>query len=152
MSENKCGNFSLISDSLSHVSSSIRELLHNTLTKGTLLFLNNFSSWSKILTGLVFMVRSPLISIGTCGNTCEGSILAFRSNDTWNTLWILSKYTGNSNRYATGPILSLISKGPIYLGANFPFTPNRMMPFQGATFKNTLSPTWNSNGLLRRYA
>ena len=149
MSENKCGNFSFISDSLSHVSSSIRELLHNTLTKGTLLFLNNFSSWSKILTGLVFMVRSPLIFKGTCGNTYEGSILAFHNNDTWNTLWILSKYTGNSNRYATGPILSLISKGPIYLGANFSFTPNQMMLFQGATFRNTLSPTWNSKGLLR---
>jgi hypothetical protein len=23
-----------------------------------------------------------------------------------------------------------------------------MMPFQGATFRNTLSPTWNSKGLL----
>ena len=76
MLENKCGNFSFISDSLSHVSSSIQELLHNTLTKGTLLFLNNFSSRSKILTGLAF------IFIGTCGNTREGSILAFHNNDT----------------------------------------------------------------------
>jgi len=84
MLENKCGNVSL--DSLSHVSSFIRELLHNTLTKGNLLFLNAFSSRSKILTGLPSMVRSPLIFIGTCGNTHEGSILAFRSNDIKNTL------------------------------------------------------------------
>ena len=90
MLENKCGNFSFISASISHVSSSIRELLHNTLTKGTLLFLNNFSSRSKILTGLVSMVKSPLIFKGTCGNILEGSILAFRNNDTWNTLWLTS--------------------------------------------------------------
>jgi hypothetical protein len=38
------------------------------------------------LTGLPSMVRSPLIFIGTCGNTHEGSILAFRSNDIKNTL------------------------------------------------------------------
>jgi hypothetical protein len=98
ISKNRCGNFSFISDSLSHVSSSIRELLHNTLTKGTLLFLNTFSSRSKILMGLVSKVRSHLIFIRTCGNTCEGSILAFHNNDTWNTLWILSKCAGNSNR------------------------------------------------------
>jgi len=85
MSENKWGNFSFISNSLSHVSSSIWELLHNTLTKGTLLFLNNFSSRSKILTGLVFMVKSSLIFEGTYGNTLEGSILAFRNNDTCRT-------------------------------------------------------------------
>jgi len=34
-----------------------------------------------------------------------------------------------------------LERANIYLGANFPFSPNRMMPFQGATFKNTLSPT-----------
>ena len=149
MSENKCENFSFILDSLSHVSSSIRELLHNTLTRGTLLFLNNFSSRSKILTGLAFMVRSSLIFIGTCGNTRKGSILAFHSSDTWNTLWILSKYAGNSHGRQLVRFFLNLKRANIYLGANFPFSPNRMMPFQGATFKNTLSPIWNSKGLFR---
>ncbi|GKF12303.1 hypothetical protein Tco_0050229, partial [Tanacetum coccineum] len=46
-----------------------------------------------------------------------------------------------------GPILSRISKGPTYLGANLPFFPKRTTPFQGDTFNITLSPTSNSNGL-----
>jgi hypothetical protein len=76
----------------------IQELLHNTLTKGTLLFLNTFSSRSKILTSLASIIRSPLIFIGTCGNTRDGSILAFHNKDTRNTLCILSKCVDNSNR------------------------------------------------------
>jgi hypothetical protein len=69
------------------------------------MFLLLFESFSTILSpgklsysSTASMVRSPLIFIGTCGNTREGSILAFHNNDTWNTLWILSKYASNSNR------------------------------------------------------
>jgi hypothetical protein len=35
---------------------------------------------------------------------------------------------GKWSRYATGPYLSRIGKGPIYRGASFPFTPNVIHP------------------------
>jgi len=57
-SRNRWKYFSLISNSLSHVSFSICEFLHNTLTSGTLLFLNVFSLRSMILIGLVSSVKS----------------------------------------------------------------------------------------------
>jgi hypothetical protein len=72
-SRNRWGYFSLISNSLSYVSFSICEFLHNTLTSGTLLFLNVFSLRSMILIGLVLSVKSFFTSIGTGGNTHEGS-------------------------------------------------------------------------------
>ena len=86
VSRNGWGYFSLTSDFVSHISSFIYEFLHNTLTSGILLFLNIFSPQSMILTGLVLNVKSSLTSMGTEGNTCEGSTYAFYNSDTWNTL------------------------------------------------------------------
>lgn len=45
----------------------------------------------------------------------------------------------------TGLILSTISNGPVYLGANLAVFPNLEIPLHGLTLRNTKSPSWNSN-------
>ena len=46
----------------------------------------------------------------------------FFNNDAWKTLWNLM-WVGNAISYATGPLLTSISKGPQNLGANLPHLP-----------------------------
>ena len=53
----------------------------------------------------------------------------FLKVETWKTLWILSKLRGKAIRLAKVPILSKISKGPTYLGLDFPFFPNLITVF-----------------------
>ena len=77
VSKNRWGYFSLISYSLSHVSSSICEFLHNTLTNKAHLFLSTFLLQSMILTGVVSRDKSSFTSVGTKGSTHEGSTSAF---------------------------------------------------------------------------
>jgi hypothetical protein len=49
----------------------------------------------------------------------------------------------NESIYATGPILSRISNGPQYLGANFGKLPNFSELFLDFTFRKICSPTLN---------
>lgn len=72
--------------------------------------------------------------------------------DTWKVSWTPLSSSGNLSLYATGPTLESISNGPMYRGLSFPRLPNCGTPFQGETFKSTLSPTWNSRGLRQRSA
>ena len=76
-------------------------------------------------------------------------MFAFRSKETWNTLWTLANCEGKFILYTTGLIRLRISNGLMYIGANFPFIPNLNICFHEATFKNTLSLGLNSRGLLR---
>ena len=64
--------------------------------------------------------------------------------DTWNTSCTLESEGGKASLYATEPIRSKISKGPIKWGLSFPLRPNLRTPFIGATFRNTESPSTNS--------
>jgi len=90
--------FLLISDFLSHVSSSNYKFLHKIFTSWTFLFLSSFSLRSKIFTSFTSNIKSSFISIGTCGRNNDGSIYAFFNNKIWNTLCIFSKEGGNLNR------------------------------------------------------
>ena len=84
----------------------------------------------------LFFARQALITSTLWGyNTCEGSEIYFLSIEIWNTGCTWDIFGGKANRYATMPILSSISKGPMYLGANFSFLPNLITPFIGDTFK-----------------
>ncbi|MFS7911340.1 hypothetical protein Hanom_Chr02g00116951 [Helianthus anomalus] len=82
-------------------------------------------------------------------SSCVGLFLRL---DTWNVSCTPLSSSGNSNLYATVPILSKIMNGPMYHGFSFPRLPNLTTPFQGETFNNTLSPTSNSNGFRLRSA
>jgi hypothetical protein len=82
MLENSSEFFVLISDSFSHVSSSILEFIQNTFTKDTLLFLYSFKLLLRIFTSFIPTIKSSWISIGTGGIMCDGT-------DTWNTSCIL---------------------------------------------------------------
>lgn len=75
-----------------------------------------------------------------------GSRAYFWSWETWNTLCLWLNDGSSSKWYPTSPTLSKISKGPIYLGLNFPLFSNRMIPWVGDTFSKTWSPTSNSSG------
>src|SRR5574338_199115 len=57
-------------------------------------------------------------------------------------------FSGNSNLYAKGPILSRILYGPIYLGVNLPCFPNLSTFFIGEILMKTKFPTSYSTCLL----
>ena len=117
--------------SVFHVISSTVSILHNTLTIGIALFLNSFNFWSVIPTGCTSNDKFSFKSTREAFSTWDGSKIYFLSMETWNTSWILSKSRGNSNRYATGPMLSKILNGPMYLGFNLSLFWNRINPFKG---------------------
>ena len=81
-------------------------------------------------------------------NTWFSSLTYILSYDTCNTLCTPSSDGGNVNLQDTYPTFFRISNGPIYLGLNFPRTPNLITPLLGDIFKNTCSPSLNSNGYL----
>ena len=103
--------------------------LHNTLTIEMTLFLNSFILWSIIPTGCISKDKSSLSSTGGASKTCDRFEIHFLNMETWNTSCIRSKSRSNSNRQATGPILSRILNGSIYQGFNLPRFWNWMTHF-----------------------
>ena len=95
--------------------SSVLWFLHNTLTNGIRLFRNSLTSRAKISIGSSSYVKSGLSSIVSKETTCDGSDLYLLHIDTWKTLWIFSNFGGKANLYATGPIFSVTSYGPMNL-------------------------------------
>jgi hypothetical protein len=81
-------------------------------------------SGSKVTSATTSMVQS-------------GTRRYFFNWDTWNTLCTADNVSGNWSQYATGPHCSRIGNGPMYRGASFPFTPKRVTPFIGDTFRYT---------------
>ena len=109
------GYFCLIESSVSQVASRPSWPLHKTFTTRIVLRLNTFSARSKIFTGRSGIVRSGRTSGWLASITASGSDKHFLNCDTWNTLCTPARLGGNANRYATGPILSNTSYGPMYL-------------------------------------
>ena len=76
----------------------------------------------------LFFVCQVFIHFHTSEATTRAKSLKYTSSASRHgTLDVLVTYPEVkpiANRYATMPILSSISKGPMYLGANFPFLPN----------------------------
>ena len=147
LTSNKKGYLFLMS-SVFHVASEESWLAHRTFTKGMLLLHNCLTRRSKTWIGCFSYDKFSAISMSSGSIIWLGSGTYFRSYEMWKTLWTWSNAVGRFNRYATEFNFSMISLGPMYLGLNLPLTLNLLTPLIGDTFKNTLSPTWNSGGLL----
>ena len=146
---NKCGYLRIISSSRSSVNSGTRFEFHRTLTIGMRLCLWVLTSRSIISTGSSMNRSFSSTCISSKGITNVSSDKHFLRFEIWKTLWTPLSSSGRLSRYATGPILFRISNGPRYHGLSLPRLPKRTTPFQGETFRRTLSPTWNSKGLRR---
>ena len=108
----------------------------------TLLF-KTFILWSIIPTGYTSNNKLSLSSAGGASKTWEGSDIYFLNIETRKTLWMHSKFHGNS------PILSRIQKALMYRMFSFPYFWNRITFFQGTTLRNTMYPISNSKAHLR---
>lgn len=96
----------------------------------------------------VELVLSWISSSGTTRVSLDEHFFKF---ETWNMSCTLLNSWGSWSRYATRPILSRISKRPIYRGFSFPFFPKRIIPFHGETFNMNLSPTCLGRVLCGRF-
>jgi hypothetical protein len=91
---------------------------------------------SKILTGTSWYCRSFCKFIASTGTCCvSGSFEHLLSWETWNTGCMSDISSGSFIRYATAPTLSSTLYGPMYRGANLPWTWNLRVPRMGETLR-----------------
>ena len=103
---------------------------------------------STIRAGGTWKVRSSFNYIDWGSRKCDGLELYFLSWETWKTSWRFDRCGGKATRYATGPIHFKIWKRPMNRGLNFLTLLALPTPVVGVIFRNTWSPSWNSNDFL----
>lgn len=59
---------------------------------------------------------------------------------TLQTVFIAANLRGKATQYATSLILSILSNGPMKFELSLYFLPNRMIPFEGDTFRTYNHP------------
>lgn len=113
---------------------------HDSRTRKIILFFITLSLQSTVATNW----KANLFLITHQKDPQHGSHLrCIPRREMWNTCAL--QPTLIASRWPMFPILSTIVKGLINLGLNFPCIQNLTTPFIHENFRNTLSPTLNSN-------